>query len=519
MSRAVDRWLMRGFYEAWEEGLRKLAQEPRVPASEEFEALQQEPPPEQGIQVPRSYRGKDDWRREAQTIGLSDQAIDDSWAWYERNAGQTVLEPVPEDVRRVLTRQYRLEDDWRRDARAAGLSAQEIEESWTWYSRNAFSAPPVLEEAEPDAQTMPGGVRRVLTYNSLYLYLADDPRVDALVDQFKQPIPNDLQREAEDWRFWDDITQAWGDPSDADVRPALDRLANLVHLKPEHTRHLAEKDGKTMAATKRRLVQDAVLLSLGVSEDQIRVGRRKTKNDPGHPITLEEIFGRDGLQDILRSLAEENREPTKDLRDEVERSLGGPFRPASLADREVYRNWLTKEIRRRTVELLGQDLDIKDAGRAGGTRRKEISYDETEPLIDVAKGGLEVGAQTLTDSQNLRAAAEREDRERAFSRTTDYHAGRFSAWEKKDRMELALAHRIDWHLTLDRVWRKHAAPELRQYIHCVRDEPLLRDDNLAAAQQLGWTEGKVRDVKRRLNIHIAQIAAERRLKSLRPNAL
>src|SRR5438876_4193901 len=440
MNRAVERWLMRGFYEAWEEALRKLAEKPRLPATEVFEALQQGPPPEQGTQVPRVYRVKDEWREEAQTIGLSNREIEESWAWYARNAGQTVQEPWPASVRRVLTRCYRVEDDWRRDARAAGLSKQEIQESWTWYARNAYGVPRVLEEAEQAVpETMPESVRRVLSYNSLYLFLAEDPLIDDLVDQFKQPRA-DLALEAEDWRFWDDIGCALTDPSNADARQALDRLAQLVRLKPEQMRHLAEKNDTTMAAEKRRLVQEAVLLSLGAAEERIRIGRRKVASDHAHPITLEDVFGREGLQDILKDLAEANREPTAAIRDNLERSLGGPFRLAHLADRAVYRNWLTKEIRRRTVELVGHDLDIKDPGRWGGTRRKEISYDETEPLPGVWRSPLGPETQPFTDNQ-WRASAEREDQEKALFRTTDDRTRLLRAAEKKHRMEEALAHR------------------------------------------------------------------------------
>ncbi len=518
MNRAVVRWQKREGFTAYLEALTKLAEEPRVPASEVFEALQQEPPAEQGTRVPRLFRVKDDWRQEAQTIGLSDQEIEESWAWYERNAGQTVREPEPESVRRVLTRCYRVEDDWRRDARAAGLSKQEVEESWTWFSRNAYGVPRVLEEAEQAVpETMPESVRRVLTRNSLYLFLGEDPLIDDLVDQFTHPIPDALQREADDWRFWDDVAQAWGDPSNADVRRALDRLARLVRLKPERVRHLAERHGTTMAAEKRRLVQEALLLSLGAAEERIRIGKSKTKEDPGHPITPEDVFGREGLQDILKDLAEPNREPTAAIREKLQDSLGGPFRPAHLADRAVYRNWLTKEIRRRVDELLGQDLDVKDANRAGGSRRKEVSYDETEPLPGVARGELGADAQAFTDRE-LRALGEREDRETASFRTTDDRTRLLRAAEKKHRLELGLALKIDWDRVLDRIRREREAPVLRQYIDCVRHEPLLLVDDGATARRLGWPQAKVYDVKRRLNRHIAQIRAEQRWRSRFPNA-
>ena len=52
-----------------------------------------------------------------------------------------------------------LEQDWRQDAQAAALSPQEIDDSWVWFRRNAFEAPPVLEEAEQRAvEQEPRGV-------------------------------------------------------------------------------------------------------------------------------------------------------------------------------------------------------------------------------------------------------------------------------------------------------------------------------------------------------------------------
>jgi len=108
-NRAVARWRRRETLAAWEKALRE-AGENRVPAVEEFEALQ-EARPEQGTKVPRVYRTQDDWRQEAQCIGLSEQEIEASWAWYEQNAGQTVREPLPEGVRHVLTHNNRVEDD------------------------------------------------------------------------------------------------------------------------------------------------------------------------------------------------------------------------------------------------------------------------------------------------------------------------------------------------------------------------------------------------------------------------
>jgi len=233
---------------------------------------------------------------------------------------------------------------------------------------------------------------------------------------------------------------------------------------------------------------------------------------------LEDVFGREGLKDVLGKLAEANQKPAQVLRETLESSLGGPFRPVSITDRAIYRNWLTKEIARRTVELLGQDLDISEAGRAGGSRRKEISYDEAESLAGVADGELGADTQAFTSNQ-MRAAGEREDRERAAFRSTDQRTRQLQASEKKDRMERELAHRMDLQRSLDRIQREHEAPVLQQYIACVKEEPLLMHDDVAAARALGWTVARVSDVKRRLNLHIAKLAAEQRWKSLFPKGL
>jgi hypothetical protein len=72
---------------------------------------------------------------------------------------------------------------------------------------------------------------------------------------------------------------------------------------------------------------------------------------------------------------------------------------------------------------------------------------------------------------------------------------------------------------LDRIQREHEAPVLHQYIACVKEELLLMHDDVAAARALGWSTSKVSDVKRRLNGHIAKLAAEQRWKSLFPNGL
>src|SRR6266853_3642513 len=287
MNRAVARWRRRESLAAWEKALEKALETP-VPADEEFDAV--EPP------------------KLLEQVG---PAIDPWWFRFTT-----------------------IENAWRWDAQAAGLSPEEIEESWAWYSDNAFGAPPVLAEAEKSLpETMPESVRRVLTRNIRYVFLAEDPFVADLLNEFKQPIPDDLRRVADDWRFWDDVGYALTDPSNAGARQALERLAQLVRLKPEDVRRLAEKNDTTMAATKRRLVQEAVLLSLGTAQERIRIGRRKVKDDPGHPITLEDVFGREELRGILTYLAETQQQPIDAARDKLQGSLGGPVRPAYLGDR------------------------------------------------------------------------------------------------------------------------------------------------------------------------------------------
>lgn len=535
INRAVTRWKGREFVAEYLRQLR-IAQEEAAEERPSLDTLER------------------NWRQDAHSAGFSPNDIEESLIWFRDAVVKAELssarETPPESVRRVLeynalyivgyAREHApdllkdiglayhppgvdVEDDWRHSAQEAGLSHQEIEESWVWFRRHAFEAPPVLEEAEQRVarETMPRSVRRVLTRDPLFWFVGQDRD---LLDDLGIEDEVQLEAEADEWRFWDNIGHAFTDPPDAAARQAFDRLARLVRLKPEHVQDLAHQNGTSMEAMKRHLIQQAVLLSLGAAEKQIRIGQRKAKDDPGHPITLEDVFGREGLQEILsqevlNNLAETNQEPTADVRDKLRRSLSGQFRPAGVTDRVIYRNWLTKEIRRRTVELLGQDLDIAEAGRRGGSRRREISYNETEPLADVAEGELAAPTKAQSDYWNTRAAGEREDRERTSFRTTDYYGRRLKAWEKKDRLEGALVHRIDWHLNLDRVWREHAAPGLRRYIDCVREELLLLDDNVAAASKLGWTEAKVRDVKRRLKAHIAQNAAQQRWKSQFPNDL
>ena len=526
-NRALTRWKGREFVVEFLEQLREAMEEAARERSS-LDTLEQ------------------DWRRDAQAAGFSAKDIDQSLVWFrlhavENREGEAPAIP-PESVRRVLVYNalhiiefarklapallksiglvyeppVPAEEAWRRAAQAVGLSAQEIGESWVWFRRHAFEAPPVLEETEQRTarQTMPKGVQRVLKFDPAFWFIGYDHDLFAdlglSIDDEEQ-----LVAAADDWRFWADISHAWTDPPDADARLALDRLAKLVRLKPEHTRDLATKNETTMEATKRRLVQEAVLLSLGAADERIRIGRRTVKGDAGHPITLKDIFGAE-LDAILISLRTTLSQPLSVVGDDLERSLGGPaFRPARLADRKVYRGWLTKEIQRRTVELLGQDLDVRDASRAGGSRRREISYDENEPLPGVARGQLGSRTQAFTDNE-MRAAGERDDQERGGFRSAAQYTEDLEAWEKKDRIERSLADRIDWQELLERIQRQREAPVLQEYITCVIHAPLLMDDDVAAGLHLGWQPAKVRDVKRRLNYHITLILAEQRWKSLRP---
>jgi hypothetical protein len=488
-NRAAVRWRRREAHAAWEKALRE-AGENRLPAYEDFEALPPAAPPQQGTRVPRTYRTKDEWRREGQTICLSDSEIDTSWAWYDRHAGQRVLEPVPENVWRVLTRNNRVEDDWRRDARAGGLSKQEVEDSWAWYSCFASGGPPVLDEEATRAlpENMPESVRRVLTHNIRYAYLADDPFVDDLLSAFKQPIPipDDLQRVSEDWQFWDDIGRALApsDPPDADDRRALDRLARLVKLKPEYTRQVAKQKSASMAATKRHLIHLAVVLSVAAANAPIRIGRRTGKVEEGHAIRLQDVFGEDGLKEILsdllrNTLGSRDAQSPGEIREELERSLGGPFRPARLTDPTIYRNWLIKEIRLQADKALGQDLDINDAGRLGGSRRQFASYEETD--------------------------GQREDLDESRPRARNYTEP-LAPWDVTERTGEEEEARVAFARMADQVWRQHEAPVLREYIACVQKDPGLLDDDAEAAKRLGWPEEwKVRDTKRRFKRHLAQL--------------
>jgi hypothetical protein len=450
-------------------------------------------------------------------------------AEYMKQLRQAMLETahIPDPITgETGVRPNTLEQDWRRDAEGAGLSPPEIEESWAWFRENAFEAPPVLEETKQRAarETMPESVRSVLKRNPMYGFVGYDPD---LIDDLGLSIKDDAQAAAEDQLFWDDIGYAFADPRDRDVRKALDRIGKLVHLQRQHVQQLAThsdrlrreagQKGTSMAEERRRLIHEAILLSLGIAEERVRVGRRKVSDDPGRPITLQDIFGASDLKRILDQLAEVTRDPIDEVREKLERSLGGPYSPARLADRNVYRNWLTEEIRRRTVELLEHELGIEDADRAGGGRRKYVSYDETEPLPGVT--GRELGSDTREHAeQQMRADGVREERDRASFRITDHRTRYAYAAAKKDRIELDLAYRIDFQRTLDRVWREHDAPEVRRYVDCVREEPRLWEDDAEAARVLVWREGKVRDIKRRTKGYMAQIAAEQRWRASFPDA-
>jgi hypothetical protein len=410
-----------------------------------------------------------------------------------------------------------LEQDWRGDARSAGLTPEEVEESWQWFRCFAFEAPPIMEDADQRAwrETMPESVRLILSQNPLYGFVGYDPD---LLDDLGLSIVNDAESEEEDQPFWEDIGYALGEPSDADTRHALDRIGRLVRLQPRQLRALAEQDDTSMAAVKRRLIQEAVLLSLGAAEERIRIGRRTVKDDPAHPIKLEEVFGTDGLRYILEAVIRETQQSADDAREQVERSLSGPFRPMHLTDREVYREWFTKEIKLRTEKLLGEDLDTTDVGRLGGARRNEVSYDESEPLPEIAQGSIGRETRIITD-QDMREAADREEKERASFRTAAYHTQRLTASERKNRMEDAHAARIDFQRTLHQIVGQYDAPLLRQYADCVLETPLLMDDDQAAADQLGWPRNRVRDIKHRLKSHMARIAAEQQWKAQFPKGL
>jgi len=171
-TRAAARIKARALVAEYLEQLRRVSAE----GAQELEQLRKE-----SSESARAKTVERDWRREAQEAGLSPQEIEESWTWFrrylfEKPEQQAARGTVPESVRRVLRHnplqwidyapdpafwaavgvQYwprgrHNEQDWRRDARAAGLSEQEIEDSWVWFRRYAFEAPPVLEETEQQA--------------------------------------------------------------------------------------------------------------------------------------------------------------------------------------------------------------------------------------------------------------------------------------------------------------------------------------------------------------------------------
>lgn len=407
-----------------------------------------------------------------------------------------------------------LEEDWRRDAVAIGLTTEQSDESWQWFRRHAFEGSPVVEEVGQAAArlTLPETVRRVLQRNPLYGFVGYDAD---LVEELFGGAPA-VAAEAEDWQFWHDISYAYEDLTSSDARHAIDRVAKLVRIKPEHGRTLANTLATTMEDAKRRVVQEAILLSIAAAEGAVRVGSRITPSDTARPLRLEDVFGRAGLQEVLGSLIRENPGDADAQRAALQAEVGGPFRPDALVDRSIYREWLVGEIRRRAVQIVGEDLDVSEPGRFGGARRKMVSYDETEPLPEVPRV-LGPRTRELT-AGNLNADAEREERELAVFPTAGPRVSG-DAIREKERLEGALADRLDLAHALDHVLRIAPGPVLQQYLQAVRQEPLLWDDDVAAERALNWTSQKVRDVKRRVRPLIARRLAEERWKSLNPNKL
>jgi hypothetical protein len=474
---AVARWrrraLGREIVEEFDEQLRK-AMEDRLPPEDDFDAVPDAPPPAETAPAPpptKAHKGK----RKTKTH---------------------------EPGKRVT-----LEEDWRRTAQAEGLSAQESQESWVWFHRKVLETPPVLEETEERTarETTPDSVRRVLTRKPVYRFVGYD---DELLDEL-EPILDDLPMDAEARRFFQDVAYAQEtDAPNTDTRRALDRLAGDVKLRPERMRQLVEHTRATMTATqkpptkpemKRRLIQKAVLSSVAAAERPTRIGQQRApsemKDDLGHPITLEDIFGTDGVQKILPYVS--NPEST-DIQDTFEgarrkrliASLGGRFRPAHLTDRAICHNWLKKEIALRTVALLSEDLDVPDAGRRGGSRRKE------EPLDGMWYAQVGPDTQAFTDTEML-ANGEPGDQETTFGRATNRHTQRSRAWEKKSRIENALLARVDFERELKRIRRdSKKAAQRQQYIDLLLREPECFDNNARAAQELHWPDSKVRDIKR-----------------------
>jgi len=489
--------LGREIVDGFMEQLRKaMATEDRVPPEDDFDAVTDAPPPP-----------------DASPASPPTNA-------HESGTATTTSTSQPQEGNTV-------EDDWRRAAQAEGFSPDQVKESWVWFCRYAFEEAPVLEERElrKARETMPDGVRRVLTRYPFYRFVGYDAEV---LDDI-EPIPVDGPSEQADARqFWEDVREARKtDAPNSAARRALERFARLVKLPSEHMRRLvdlnratmmaAKQKPATMAATKRHLIQEAVVLSLAAAKKPIRIGQQKTKADPGHPITLKDIFGDDGLQDILPYVPIPESTDVRDRLEDARRerliaSLGGPFRPAHLADRAVYRNWLTKEIRLRTVEVLGEDLNVRDAARSGGSRREEVSYDETDSSTEVR---YEVGPDTLAlEDAPMPVSGDGEEPE-GVARTTSPFMRRHAAWEKKKRIEDKILNPIDVHRRLERMRLENEnAPQRFQYLALIRREPELFSNDVEAARRLGWKEKAVRDTK-----HLLVKAQKERRKYRFPNAL
>src|SRR5204862_1262391 len=136
-----------------------------------------------------------------------------------------------------------LQEDWRRDARAAGLTARQVEESWVWYYRYAVEAPPVLEEHEQRKArvTMPNAVRRVLTRHPFYRFVGYD--ADVLDDL--EPIPDDEPMEADARQFWEDVRDAQkNDTPKSAARLALQRLGRSIRSDSELMGRLGDMHGR-----------------------------------------------------------------------------------------------------------------------------------------------------------------------------------------------------------------------------------------------------------------------------------
>jgi len=481
--------------EQFMEDLRK-ATEDALPAQDDFDVVTDAPPPPDAASAPPPTNV------------------------HEAGTRDTTTTPQPQEGNTV-------EDDWRRAAQAEGFSPEQVQDSWVWFRRYAFEEAPVLEERErrKARETMPDSVRRVLTHYPFFRFVGYDAEV---LDDI-EPIPVDGPSErADEDQFWKTVRDARKtDTPNSDARRALERLGRGIKLKSDLMRRLVQLNRAAMEAagqkpatptsTKRHLIQQAVVLSLAAAEEPIRIGQQKVNADPGHPITLKDIFGDDGLQDILPYVP--NEEPT-DIRDRLEdarrdrliASLGGLFRPAHLTDRIVYRNWLTKEIRLRTVEVLGEDLNVRDPGRVGGGRGEEVSADGIESS---AETWFEVGPDTLAlTGAPPPANGEREERD-GVARSSSSFMQRHDAWLRKNRIEDAILNRIDVQQKLERMRLENEnAPQRLKYLALIRREPELFSDNDAAARRLGWEEKAVRDTK-----HLLVKAQKERRKYRFPNAL